>query len=161
MENSLELVTKISLNAWNTHIDRANKLLGELTDDQLQLEVSPGRNSGMYLLGHLAAVHDAMLPLLGLGEKLYPQLEPIFIRTPDKSGLEKPAIADLRNYWNKVNNRLAEHFSKLSPGDWLEKHNSVSEEDFKKEPNRNKLGVLISRTNHLASHMSQLLFLKN
>lgn len=160
MENSLELVITTSLNAWNTHIDRTNKLFNELTDEQLQMEVSPGRNSGTYLLGHLAAVHDAMLPLLDLGEKLYPQLEPIFIRTPDKSGPEKPPAADLRTYWTKVNDTLAEHFNKLSAADWLTKHTSISEEDFKKEPHRNRLSVLMSRTNHLASHYGQLLFLK-
>jgi hypothetical protein len=43
---------------------------------------------------------------------------------------------------------------------WLEKHTSVSDEDFAKEPHRNKLSVLISRTNHLANHIGQLLFLK-
>ncbi len=161
MENSLELVTKVSLNAWNIHIDRVNKLFNNLTNDRLEMEVSPGRNSGKYLLGHLAAIHDAMLPLLGFGEKLYPELEPIFIGTPDKSGIEKPATDDLRNCWKKVNETLAEHFNKLSPGEWLEKHNSINEEDFKKEPHRNKLAVLMSRTNHLASHMGQLIFLKD
>ena len=120
MENSLELVTKISLNAWNTHIDRVNKLIRELTDDQLQLEVSPGRNSGTYLLGTSCRGSRCNASFIGFGRKNYiQQLEPVFIRTSDKSGLEKPAIADLRNYWNKVNNQLAEHFSKLSPGDWL------------------------------------------
>ncbi|MEO8109750.1 MAG: DinB family protein [Ginsengibacter sp.] len=161
MENSLGLITNLSLTAWNTHVSRADKLLNELSDRQLENEVSPGRNTGVYLLGHLAAVHDAMLPLLGFGEKHHPELENIFIKNPDKSGLQKPPVSDLRNYWQKVNNALNEHFNKVTPEEWLQKHTSVSEEDFEKEPHRNRLNVLISRTNHLASHLGQLLFLNS
>jgi len=42
----------------------------------------------------------------------------------------------------------------------LHKHTSVSEEDFAKEPHRNRLNVLTTRTTHLASHYGQLIFLK-
>ncbi len=160
MENSLGLVTNLSLTAWYTHVSRADKLLNELTDDQLLNEVSPERNSGVYLLGHLAAVHDAMLPLLGLGERLHPEMENIFIKNPDKSGLGKPPLSDLRNYWHEVNDELSKHFAILTPEEWLQKHTSVNEEDFKKDQNRNRLNVLISRTNHLAFHLGQLIFLK-
>ena len=160
MENPLELTIKISLDAWNAYVSRVDKLLNELTDEQLQMEVSPGRNTGVYLLGHLAAVNDALLPLLGVGEKLYPELEDIFIKNSDKSGLEKPAAKDLRNYWQELNNKLSEHFNQYTVDEWLQKHTSVSEEDFKKEPHRNRLNVLVSRTNHLAYHFGQLAFLK-
>jgi len=151
--NQQELIIKMALDAWNMQVTRTNKLLDQLTDEQMQDEVSPGRNTGVYLVGHLAAVHDAMLPLLGLGEKLYPQLENVFIKNPDKSGLEKPPVKDLRNYWTEVNKKLAEQFSQVSTSGWLEKHNAVSAEDFQKEPHRNRLNVLLSRTNHLASHL--------
>jgi hypothetical protein len=43
----------------------------------------------VYLVGHLAAISDAMLPLLAFGEKQFPQLENVFIDNPDKSGLAK------------------------------------------------------------------------
>ncbi len=161
MEHQIELTIKILLDAWNVQISRTNELLNQLTDEQLQKEVSPGRNTGVYLLGHLTAVHDAVLPLLGISEKLYPQLEEVFIKNPDKSALEKPSIKDIRIYWSDVNNKLSEHFNRLTPGEWFQKHSSVSEEDFKKEPHRNRLNVLVSRTNHLSYHRGQLVFLKN
>ncbi|HWH63576.1 MAG TPA: DinB family protein [Ginsengibacter sp.] len=161
MEYQIELAIKILLDAWNLQISRTNELLNQLTDEQLEKEVSPGRNTGVYLLGHLTAVHDAVLPLFGISEKLYPQLEEVFIKNPDKSGLEKPSIKDIRNYWNDVNNKLSEHFNRFTPGEWFQKHTSVSEEDFKKEPHRNRLNVLVSRTNHLSYHRGQLVFLKN
>ena len=160
MSDQKQLMVKIVMDAWNVHLARTGKLLDQLTDEQLQNEVAPGRNTGTYLLGHLVAVHDALSPLLGTGPKLYPQLEEPFIKQPDKSGLEKPSVKELRNYWNEVNNKLAGELSKFSADEWLQKHTSVSEEDFAKEPHRNRLNVLISRTNHLAYHFGQLSFLK-
>ncbi len=155
-----QLFIKMALDAWNTHIARADKLFNSLSDEQLKQEVAPGRNSGIYLLGHLAAVHDAMLPLLGLGEKMYPQLENIFLKNPDKTDIEKPVVKDVRGYWSEVNNKLSQSFNQLTADDWFQKHNSVSEEDFEKESHRNKLNIILNRTNHLAYHLGQLAFLK-
>jgi DinB superfamily len=158
--NQQQLFIKMALDAWNGQVTRTDKLFNELTDEQLQNEVSPGRNTGVYLLGHLTAVHDSLFLLLGLGEKLYPELENIFIKNPDKSGLEKPAAKDLRNYWLEVNKKLSQHFNQYTADEWFQKHTAVSAEDFEKEPHRNRLNVLLSRTNHLAFHLGQLIFLK-
>jgi DinB superfamily len=160
MIDQQQLIIKMNLDAWNTQITKADKLFNSLSDEQLQEQVAPGRNSGIYLLGHLTAVHDALFPLLGLGEKLYPQLEDIFIKNPDKSGIEKPLTKDLRNYWSEVNNKLSQHFNQFNIDEWFQKHTSVGDEDFEKEPHRNKLNVLLSRTNHLVYHLGQLAFLK-
>src|SRR5688572_27026206 len=91
-----ELFIKMAVDAWNTQCTRLTKLFDALSDEQLAAETAPGRNSGIYLLGHLVAVTDGMLPLLGLGEKLYPQLEKLFVTSPDKSGLEFPPVQELR-----------------------------------------------------------------
>jgi crotonobetainyl-CoA:carnitine CoA-transferase CaiB-like acyl-CoA transferase len=155
-----ETIIKMVLDAWTVHISRTDKLFNELTDDQLSHQASPGRNTGVYLLGHLAAVHDGMLPLLGISEKLYPQLEEVFIKNPDTSGLEKPATKDLRNYWNEVNKKLADRFSGFTAEEWFQKHSAVPAEDFIKEPHRNKLNLVLNRTTHLASHYGQMLYLK-
>jgi len=150
----------MALDAWNIQIDRTNKLFNSLSDDQLGQEVAPGRNSGIYLMGHLTAVHDALFPLLGLGEKLYPQLDEIFIKNPDKSGLAKPEAKPLRNCWNDVNEKLEKHFNNFSIEEWFQRHTAISETDFEKEPHRNRLNVLLNRTAHLANHLGQLIFLK-
>jgi len=68
--NSNELMVKMSLDGWNGYLSRTSKLFEELSDEQLQHEVSPGRNTGVYLLGHLVAVHDTMIALLGLRKKI-------------------------------------------------------------------------------------------
>jgi hypothetical protein len=161
MENVQQVMVKMAMDSWNGYLKRTDALFKELGDEQLQKEVSPGRNTGVYLLGHLVAVHDAMIALLGLGGSKYPELEMPFIKSPDKSGLPIPAISELRNYWNETNQQIAKQFAALTPGEWFMKHTAVTEEDFAKEPHRNRLNVLLSRTSHLASHYGQLVFLKS
>jgi hypothetical protein len=55
---------------------------------------------------------------------------------------------------------LQEHFDTLSTEQWFQRHTAVSEVDFEKEPHRNKLNVLLSRTSHIAYHLGQLVLLK-
>ena len=155
-----QVMVKMVLDAWYSKIKEANDIFDNLTDEQLQNEVAPGRNRGIYLLGHLTATHDGILPLLNFGDRLYPQLDEIFIDNPDKS---KPLINsadELRAYWKNINSTLADHFSKLQPDEWFQKHNAVSKEDFIKQPHRNRLNTIIARTNHVSYHTGQLVFLK-
>ena len=162
MENSNrdDVFIKMVLSAWETQNLRLDQLLESLTDEQLSRETAPGKNTGVYLLGHLAAISDAMLPLLGFGEKLYPQLEGVFIDNPDKSGLAKPPVTELRNSIKAVTEKLSEKINATPVDEWFSRHMIVSAEDFAKEPHRNKLNVIINRTNHMANHYGQLLLLK-
>jgi hypothetical protein len=155
-----QLLIKPVLDAWNARLETANKLFDSFTDEDLQKEVSPGRNRALYLLGHLAVVHDKMLPLLNFEGQLYPQLEEAFLAKPDKAVSEIPSAKELREVWKNVNAKLAAHFAGLSAEEWFHKHTSVSEEDFVKEPHRNRLNVLIGRTNHLQYHMGQVALIR-
>jgi hypothetical protein len=154
------LFVKMVLSNWQTQNTRLNALFDQLTDEQLSAETSPGRNTGVYLLGHMAAVHDKMFTILGFRERLYPELDEVFLDNPDRSGLPKPPIGDLRVCWKQVNTILEEHINAMQPDDWFKRHNSVSEEDFAKEPHRNKLNIIINRTNHLSTHLGQLVYLQ-
>ncbi|MBL0740042.1 DinB family protein [Chryseolinea lacunae] len=157
---SEQLLLELTLNAWKGQLKRADQLFAGFTDEQLQAEIAPGKNSGQYLLGHLTATHDRLFELLDLGARLHPELDAPFLSNPDKSGLPQPTVAELRQYWSDVNAKLADHLAKLLPSEWLQRHTQVSPEDFKKEPHRNKLNVLISRTNHVAYHLGQLVWLR-
>jgi hypothetical protein len=160
MNTTQDLFVKMTLDNWNAHMMRFDKLLEALSDEQLQQDIAPGKNSGTYLLGHLTAVHDGMLPLLYKADKLYPELEGPYIKTPDKVQQEVISVSLLRTYWLKVNVALRQQFNATSSEEWFKKHAAVSEEDFLKEPHRNKLNVLISRTAHLAYHLGQVALLK-
>ena len=102
-----------------------------------------------------------MFTFLGLGERLNPAMDEPFLRNPENSGLAKPSIAELKDYWNKVNSVLAQKISEMPVDEWFTRHTAVSEEDFAKEPHRNKLNVLLTRTTHLANHLGQLTYLVN
>jgi uncharacterized damage-inducible protein DinB len=159
--SAINLPVQLAIKSWTGQVNAINELLKKLSDDDLKKEIAPGKNTGYYLLGHLAAVHDAMLPLLGFGSKQHPGLEKIFISSPDHSGLEFPPLAEIRKIWNDVNETLLKHFNELTTEGWLERHTAVSEADFATQPHRNKLNVLFSRTNHMSYHAGQLVLLKH
>lgn len=154
------LFIKMAVSAWKQQNERVDKLLDKLSDEQLKGDIAPGKNSGTYLLGHLVAVNDNLLPLFGFSDKLYPELQNIFLTNPDKSGLVQPAVADLRKYWHEVNRKLVQHIDAMQPAEWFTRHSAVSAEDFAKEPHRNKLNVLLNRTTHQSYHLGQLVLLQ-
>ena len=154
------LFVKMAVSAWQTQNIRVDTLLKSLSDEELSAEIAPGKNTGTYLLGHLTAINDNLFILFGFGEKLYPQLEKPFIINADKSGSVYPPSSDLRKYWTTVNEKLNAYISKMEPSGWFTRHTSVSEEDFAKEPHRNKLNVLMNRTSHQSYHLGQMILLE-
>ncbi|HWB26586.1 MAG TPA: DinB family protein [Chitinophagaceae bacterium] len=155
-----QLFIKMALDAWNTYLKRTGDLFNSLSDEQIMQETSPGRNTGTYLLGHLIAVHDRIIELFFLGERLHPELDEAFLKNPDKSGFDMPPVETLKQYWATVHQTLAGYFANMKADDWFARHSSVSPEDFEKEPQRNKLNLLMNRTNHLAYHYGQVIYLK-
>ena len=158
--NTTQTVLKMVFDRWYGSIKNWDALLNSITDEQLQKEIAPNKNRGIYLLGHLIAVHDDMLILLDMGDKLYPELHKTFIDSPDKSVAEIPSAKELRERWSKQCEVLKQKFEILQPGEWFEKHTAVSAEDFVKEPHRNKLNIILTRTTHLNYHTGQLVLLK-
>ena len=158
--NSAHAFIKMIFDRWNASLNTCDNLLNELTDEQLQKEIVPNKNRGVYLLGHLIAVHDDMLILLNMGDKLYPELHKIFLDSPDKAMAEIPSIQELRACWSKQCEVLKHKFMGLQPEEWFEKHTAVSAEDFINEPHRNKLNIILTRTSHLNYHNGQLILLK-
>jgi uncharacterized damage-inducible protein DinB len=159
-ETTSDLFVMMAVEAWNVQIKRFNKFLESMDAEQISKEIAPGKNTGTYLLGHLVAVTDGMLPLFGLQDKMYPQLQEPFIVQPDKSGFAFPSFEELKAYWNNVTSTLDGHIKNMDSKAWFERHTSVSEEDFVKEPHRNKLNVLLSRTNHQSYHFGQMILLQ-
>lgn len=154
------LAVKIVLDGFKRSLKSASKVFNELPEDDLLQEIVPTKNSGLYLLGHLIAVHDNMFPLLGLRDSLYPELIEVFIKNPDKSELPKPSIAQLKLQWEEIHQLLISNLESLTNEQWFEKHTAVSDEDFITEPHRNRLNVVLSRSNHLSYHIGQISLLR-
>src|ERR1700688_5039608 len=98
--NPNTLLISTVLQSWGLIIDRTSKTLSSFTDDELQLEVAPGKNRLYYLVGHLAAIHDRLFPLLRLGERLHPELDSQFVDSPDRNFPgDELSLAELRKVW--------------------------------------------------------------
>lgn len=155
-----ELFGTTALSFWKLVIGRLDQRLAPLTDEQLQQQVAPGRNRLFYLVGHLTAVHDRLFPLLGLGDRLHPELDEPYITNPDRAIADPISASDLKKAWTEVNSKLTAAFEKFTPEEWLQKHNAVSDEDFVQDPTRNRLALVMSRTNHASFHSGQAVLVK-
>src|SRR5579863_8051559 len=152
---SEEMIGVTVLNSWKLAINRFSKTLSDLGDEQLQQQVALGRNRVFYLLGHLTAMHDRMFPLLGLGDRLHLELDEPYIANPDRVLADPLSASELRRAWSEVNNKLTTAFEGFTFEDWLQKHTAVSDEDFVKDPTRNRLEIVINRTSHASYHAGQ------
>ncbi|MEO7084388.1 MAG: DinB family protein [Gemmatimonadaceae bacterium] len=146
----------IAINAWKGVIARLDEVVSGSTDEGLSAEVAPGRNRVSYVIGHLAVVHDRMLALLRLGDRLHSELDAEFLENPDSHAAGGASLATIRAVWSEVNAKLTSSMEALTTEQWFERHASVSEEDFQKQPLLNRYSVLLSRTNHASFHQGQI-----
>ena len=157
--NQSQILIEMVIKSWNQQISRAEKYFDAKSDEALEQQIAPNKNRLIYLLGHLVASNDSMITLFGIGERLYPQYEEIFSRNPDKA-FPTPPVAELRKAWKDVHEALSRSFNSMTVDQWLSKHTAMTDEDLAKEPTRNKLSVMISRTNHVAYHLGQIILVR-
>ena len=151
-----EIFAATVIKTWVTVISRLEKMFNSLNDEELQTEIAPGRNRVYYLLGHLTAHHDLLRPMLGMGDRLHPELDEVFLSNPDRTLPDKFSGEELRRYFVGVNESITSGLQAMQPADLLQRHAAVSEEDFAKEPLRNRLAVFQIRTTHAMYHAGQI-----
>ena len=151
-----DLFARTAVSQWKINLDRLTTMFDAFGDEELQQQIAPGKNRIFYLLGHMAAVHDRMLPLLRLGMRLHVELDQDFLTNPDRATPDRISPAALRQAYAKVNDTLTRAIEALPAEAWLERHDAVSAEDFAKEPLRNRLSVLLSRSAHVQFHAGQI-----
>ncbi|MCW3119444.1 MAG: hypothetical protein JWM28_3526, partial [Chitinophagaceae bacterium] len=154
MENAKPIIDQL-VSQWDIALSHTTKVFDSLGHAHAETELAPGRNSVIYLLGHMVAVHDRMIEALEAGERMFPELDGDFLESADKKK-GYPPYSELLAKWKAVNGNLSAAIQKQSVADWLSKHHYVSTEDFTKEPHRNRLAILISRYAHLNTHLGQL-----
>jgi len=154
-----ELLIETAMSSWEQVIKRVSSLCLSCSEEQLLGEVAPENNRILYLWGHLTAVNDAMFSILRLGERLHPELDAVFIAQPDRS-VPLPTATEIAKCWEDVHTELLLRFKRLGSKEWLERHGSVSPEEFERNPTRNRLTVLLGRTNHASYHFGQMMLAK-
>jgi DinB superfamily len=155
-----ELLVATAVGSWKQIIGRADSVIAKYTDEQLDRHVAPGRNRVRYLIGHLVAIDDRLFTGLGIGERLHPELDAAYVTNPDGTLPDPVSTEELKKAWFEVHSKLTASFEQMTAAQWLERHTAVSEEDFAKEPLRNRLAMLLSRTNHVSMHIGQALLAK-
>ena len=86
---------------------------------------------------------------------MFPELE-IFSGNADRTFEINASVEELKTKWAALNDVLNTKFNKMTLNEWMDRHTAVSTEDFEKDPQRNKLNVLLGRTNHQSYHLGQL-----
>jgi len=150
----------MALHSWNTQIARAEKVFNSYSEAEFFEPVAPGKNRIIYLFGHLATYHDLLKETLGIGKQARPELIPLFLQKPDSNDNAYPSVAELKVYWESVHTELKDLFSGLTAEEWFKRHNAMTDEDFVKDPSRNRLSVVLNRANHVAYHIGQINLLK-
>ena len=149
------------LNSWKLINQRFGAFISPLSGEDLERQIAPGRNRVLYILGHLTATNDRLFPLLGVGQRRYPDLDRVYIDQPDRALEDPVAPSILKTASDEVARQLTEALERFSPEEWLEKHTAVSDEDFAKDPGRNRLAVVLSRTNHMSYHFGQIMLARD
>jgi DinB superfamily len=148
--------TQLCLLQWNAYNKRIQKVIDSLQDDNFSKPITPGGNSPSWLMGHLADTDDKLFELFAIRPRMYPELEKIYHHDRNTNQLGHLSKDELNVKWKAITAELDNTFQKMTDADWLGRHQAVSEEDFAKEPHRNKLSVLLSRVGHKASHLGQV-----
>ena len=58
-----DMAVKILIKTWTTQVARITDLVASLSEGDLQKEIAPGKNTGIYILGHLVALGTSVLYL--------------------------------------------------------------------------------------------------
>ena len=146
----------ICIRQWDAYNRLMLKTLENISEEDFHKPIVAGGNSPSWLLGHLADTDDALLELFGIRNRLYPNLAKIYHHERDTNQSGHLSKQELITQWQAIIAELDRVIKAYSESDWLARHMVVSEEDFKKEPHRNKLNVMLSRVTHKASHLGQI-----
>jgi hypothetical protein len=146
----------ICLIQWEASNRSMQKVLDTISEENFRQPIIPGGNSPSWLLGHLADTDDALLELLGIRGRMFPELAKIYNHERGTNQSGHLTKQELTSKWKAILAVLDATFKSMSESEWHGRHAAVSEEDFKKQPHRNKLNVMLSRVTHKASHLGQI-----
>jgi hypothetical protein len=135
-----------------------NMYLDELTDEELRSDIIPGKNHGVWILGHLVASDDTLSEYLGYGPTLFPETQRYaqgqLLLPVDEC--KPPSV--LRDEWKKVCEKNETIYQRLTDAELDEPHAMLQgnpENDYFKT----KQGVIINWSLHQVHHAGQLALL--
>ena len=154
-----ELLKRIALQHWAATNLKIERTIESISEARYSAELAPGCSTPAWIFCHLLQVNDNMFPILGFGANLYPELHDV-MNSKEIAPHTAFELDELRQMWIHVGSKLLEHFNGMTGDQWLEKHSNISEDNFKKEPHRNKVNVVLHRLIHMSHHAGQLALIK-
>ena len=138
-----------------------NETMSGFADEDFYTELSPGKNHGVWILGHLIVSDDDFSLYMGKGGLLYPEYSEVFGQGSKIKPVEDyPSVKKLKGLWANVCKKNMAIYSSLKDSEFDEPHALVEdpEKDFFKTKERviyawqlhqmyhtGQLGVLLSR----------------
>lgn len=136
-------------------LEWVNGCINSLDDDEFRMELSPGKNHGVWILGHLVVSEDDFSIFMGNGELLFPELVEFFAQ---KSKLQPPEnyppVPELRGYWDAVCRKNREIYSQLADDELDMPHALLENDDT--DYFKTKKRVIMAWQFHQMYHAGQL-----
>lgn len=135
-----------------------NDSLNSLSDEDLKLELSEGKNHGIWILGHLIASDDDLSEFLGKGGMLFPEYQEMFGQRSKLMPPENyPDAVLLRKHWDEVSKKNLKIYSELKDKELDEHHALIN--DIERDYFKTKARVIMAWLIHQAYHEGQLAML--
>ena len=138
--------------------DWVDMYLKALTDEELAHSIIEGRNSGVFVLGHLVASDDTLTEYLGAGPMLYPELQRFAQSSIIIPVSECPPASELRTMWKAVCDKNDLALAHMRDDDLDQPHAMIEgnvEDDYFKTKER----VITNWIFHQLHHAGQLALL--
>jgi len=134
------LIVKKFAEQFEAMVEWVNGNIDPLTDDELNMEIAPGKNHGVWILGHLITSDDDFSVFMEKGDLLFPEYFEIFGQGSKLQPVENyPPVSLLREQWKSVVEKNRKIYTELSDEELNEPHGRMQnppEEDFFKTKQR-------------------------
>ena len=148
-------ITDVFAKQYDVMVEWVNGVLSGLADEDFNLELAPGKNNGVWILGHLIVCDDDFSEYMGKDEILYPQYIELFgqhtkVQSPEKY----PSVKELRESWKKVCEKNVKVYKQITDEELKEDHALVknAEDDYFKT----KENIIMHWQLHEMYHAGQL-----
>ena len=136
-------------------VEWVNGTIDPLTDDEFKMEIYPGKNHGVWLLGHLVTSDDDFSMFMEKGEIMFPEYYEVFgqgskLLSPE----EYPPVSELRSAWKKVCEKNRKIYAELTDNELKLPHALVK--DIDKDYFKSKERVIMAWHLHQLYHAGQL-----
>jgi len=140
---------------YNNLADWINIYVNRLSDDEYKYELSPGKNHGVWILGHLITSDDDFSLFMGKGEMLYPEYTAIFGEGSKLQPVENyPDVPLLKEQWNNVIKKNRKVYTQIADAELDEPHCMVK--DYEKDFFKTKINIITHWQLHEMFHAGQL-----